>query len=150
MANETVFTMDTSSIKFGPGATREVGADAVRLGCRRIMLVTDPRLAGGQQVATARDALRRANVEVDVFDRVQVEPTDASFKEAITVAGDPGRTTAEKLLLSNAVEKLVSPATVPPVMVHWAVPLLATVTPAALKVAGLKWIETVPSRSPLI
>lgn len=32
---ETAFTMDTSSIKFGEGATREVGFEAARLGARR-------------------------------------------------------------------------------------------------------------------
>ena len=32
MAAEQIFTMDSSSIKFGRGATREVGADMVRLG----------------------------------------------------------------------------------------------------------------------
>src|SRR6185503_17379483 len=42
---ETGFTMDTSAIKFGPGMTREVGYEVARLGCRRVMVVTDPRLA---------------------------------------------------------------------------------------------------------
>ena len=88
MANETVFTMDASSIKFGPGATREIGEDAARLGCRRVLLITDPRLVGGEQVATARDALRRADIQVEVFDRVQVEPTDASFQDAIAAAAE--------------------------------------------------------------
>lgn len=31
MAFETAFTMDTSSIKFGPGVTREVGHDMQQL-----------------------------------------------------------------------------------------------------------------------
>ena len=55
---ETRFTMDTSAIKFGPGATREVGADMARLGGRRVMVVTDPRLATGGTVAT--ESLTRA------------------------------------------------------------------------------------------
>jgi hydroxyacid-oxoacid transhydrogenase len=83
---ERIFTMDTSSIKFGPGATREVGEDAVRLGCRRMMLVTDERLRDGAQVATALESLRRAGVEAEVFAAVRVEPTDASFAAAIEVA----------------------------------------------------------------
>jgi hydroxyacid-oxoacid transhydrogenase len=78
--------MDTSSIKFGPGATREVGDDAVRLGCRRVLLVTDRRLGDGPQVTTAAASLRASNVEFEVFDRVQIEPTDASFREAIEAA----------------------------------------------------------------
>ena len=59
---ETRFTMDTSSIKFGPGATREVGADMARLGARRVMVVTDPRLAASETVAVdARRAARRGD-----------------------------------------------------------------------------------------
>ena len=45
---ETRFTLDTSAIKFGPGATHEVGADVARLGGRRVLVITDPRLAAGR------------------------------------------------------------------------------------------------------
>ena len=50
MANETIFTMDSSSIKFGPGATREVGEDMRALGTRRVVVVTDPRIANLEPV----------------------------------------------------------------------------------------------------
>ncbi len=86
MARETLFTMDTSSIKYGPGATRELGYDMRRLGAGRVMVVTDPHLAGGETVAVALDALRAAGIEAELFDRVRVEPTDVSFKEAIDFA----------------------------------------------------------------
>jgi hydroxyacid-oxoacid transhydrogenase len=86
--HETRFTMDTSAIKFGPGATREVGADMARLGGRRVMLVTDPRLAAGETVATTLDALRQEGIDAVVYDRVRVEPTDASFMEAAAFAVD--------------------------------------------------------------
>ena len=85
---EMRFTMDTSAIKFGPGATREVGADVARLGGRRVMVVTDPRLAAGQTVATVLDALQREGIDVVLYDRVRVEPTDASFMDAAAFAAD--------------------------------------------------------------
>jgi hydroxyacid-oxoacid transhydrogenase len=88
MAAESVFTMDTSSIKFGPGATREVGEDMLALGGRRVMVLTDPRLARLEPVAVALEALRRAGIDAVLFDRVRVEPTDASWKEAIQIASD--------------------------------------------------------------
>ena len=44
MTLETAFTMDTSSIKYGPGVTREVGWDMEEQGARRVMVVTDPYL----------------------------------------------------------------------------------------------------------
>jgi hydroxyacid-oxoacid transhydrogenase len=80
--------MDTSAIKFGPGATREVGADMARLGGRRVMVVTDPRLAAGETAATALDALRREGIDAVLYDRVRVEPTDASFMDAVAFAAD--------------------------------------------------------------
>ena len=51
MANETAFSMETSSIKYGPGVTREVGYEMRRMGVRRVMVVTDPRMAQSE-VAT--------------------------------------------------------------------------------------------------
>jgi len=80
--------MDTSSIKFGPGATREVGADLTRLGGRRVMVITDPRLAAGQTVATVLDALQREGIDAVLYDRVRVEPTDATFMDAAAFAVD--------------------------------------------------------------
>lgn len=83
---ETGFTMDTSSIKFGRGMTSELGYDVSRFGCRRVMLVTDERLATLPPVHTALASLADAGVEAVVFDRVRTEPTDASFQEAIAFA----------------------------------------------------------------
>ena len=59
MPTETIFTMDASSIKFGPGATREVGFDMRAAGARRVMVVTDPRLSELHPVITALDSLPR-------------------------------------------------------------------------------------------
>ncbi len=86
MSYETAFTLDTSSIKFGPGVTRELGHDLKRLGVTRVMVVTDPRLRDLQPVATAVEAIHGEGLEALVFDQVRVEPTDESFREAITFA----------------------------------------------------------------
>jgi hydroxyacid-oxoacid transhydrogenase len=86
MAKETVFTMDASSIKFGVGATREVGFDMKELGARRVMVVTDPNLAASEPVAIALAALKAEGVDTALFDRVRIEPNDVSFKEAIAFA----------------------------------------------------------------
>ena len=85
-ARETAFTMDTSSIKFGPGATRELGEDMAALGAQRVMLLTDARLAQGESVAVALASLNAAGIDAVVFDAVRVEPSDASFKSAIAFA----------------------------------------------------------------
>jgi hydroxyacid-oxoacid transhydrogenase len=90
MPLETAFTMDTSSIKYGPGVTSEVGFDMATLGCRRVMVVTDPRLAASDPVEITLKALRAEGTDAVLFDRVRVEPTDASFKEAIGFATEGG------------------------------------------------------------
>lgn len=90
MALETIITIDTSAIKYGIGATREVGSDLKALGVTRAMLVTDPRLSGSDAVATARKSLEEAGIEVAFFDKVRVEPNDASFKAAIDFAVSEG------------------------------------------------------------
>lgn len=86
MQFETAFTMDTSSIKYGPGVTREIGHDMVALGAKRVMVVTDPRLATLEPVAVVLEALRKAGIDAALFDRTRVEPTDQSFQEAIDFA----------------------------------------------------------------
>ena len=85
---ETAYTIDTSSIKFGPGVTREVGHEMNRLGARRVMVVTDARMAGSEAVAVTLESLRDEGIDAVLFDRVSVEPTDVSFKEAIEFATD--------------------------------------------------------------
>ncbi len=85
---ETAFTMDTSSIKFGPGSTREVGFEIARLGAKRVAVVTDPRMAQLQPVAVVLESLRAEGIDAVLFDEVEVEPTDESFKAAIEFATD--------------------------------------------------------------
>jgi len=87
-ANETAFTIDTSSIKFGPGITGEAGSEMARLGAKRVMVVTDPQMANSEAVRIATDSLTRAKIEFTVFDQVSIEPTDSSLKEAIKFAVD--------------------------------------------------------------
>jgi hydroxyacid-oxoacid transhydrogenase len=90
MRSETAFTMDTSSIKFGPGVTREVGHDMTQWGARRVLVVTDPYLSSSEPVARVLEALRGAAIDAVLFDQVRVEPTDRSFQEAITFAAAGG------------------------------------------------------------
>jgi hydroxyacid-oxoacid transhydrogenase len=88
MELETAFSMDTSSIKYGPGVTREVGWDMEEQGCKRVMVVTDANLADKEPVAVTLEALRKHGIDAVLFDQASVEPTDISFKEAIQFAED--------------------------------------------------------------
>jgi len=88
MTYETTFTMDTSSIKYGEGSTREVGFDMQKLGAKRVMVVTDPTIAELEPVAVVMSALADADIDAVLYSGVRVEPTDESFKHAIAFAQD--------------------------------------------------------------
>lgn len=78
--NETVFTMETTPLKFGPGATSEVGYDLKRLGVRRPLLITDRGLMQTGLPDRVCHVLREADVAADLYDDVHIEPTDASWE----------------------------------------------------------------------
>ncbi len=86
MNHEYAFEMAASNIRFGPGVTREVGMDLADMGARRVMVVTDPNLARLAPVAAVIESLKREKIDIGLFDRAHVEPTDESFKEAIECA----------------------------------------------------------------
>src|SRR5688572_31602187 len=86
MNRETAFEMASSSIRFGAGVTREVGLDLAGLQVRRALVISDPAVARLAPVRVVLESLEAARIEVVVFDRVRVEPTDVSFREAIAFA----------------------------------------------------------------
>ncbi len=88
ITTDTAFAIDNSSIHFGPGVTREVGFEMRRLGAKRVMVVTDPRLKDSRAVGITMESLVAEAVDAVLFDRVEVEPTDVSFKDAIAFAID--------------------------------------------------------------
>ena len=83
---EYAFEMATSSVRFGVGVTREIGMDLADLGVRRAMVVTDANLARLAPVAVVLESLAGEGVGFALFDRVRIEPTDVSMKEAIAFA----------------------------------------------------------------
>lgn len=83
---ESAFTVNPPRIKFGPGSLREVGHDAKAFGMSRVALYTDKTVARLDSVATVKAALTAAGIDVAVFDEVEVEPTDKSFKAGIEFA----------------------------------------------------------------
>src|SRR3984957_3655178 len=86
MSNEVAFEMAASSIRFGPGVTREVGMDLADLGARKVLVITDPVLAGMTPVHTVLESLESAGVNFVLYDGVRVEPTDESFLDSIAFA----------------------------------------------------------------
>ena len=83
---EYAFEMAASGIRFGFGATREVGADLVDLGVRRALIFTDPVVRALAPVATALESLEDNGIAFTLFDRVRVEPSDESIQAAARFA----------------------------------------------------------------
>ncbi len=86
MVNETAFNMASSNIRYGPGATLEIGMDLVDMGIKDVLVVADPNLTKLDFVNTALEVLDKENIRYTLFDKVRVEPTDTSLKEAIDFA----------------------------------------------------------------
>jgi len=86
--NETIFTMETTPLKFGPGATGEAGYDLKRLGVRRPLLITDRGLMRTGLPDRVCRVLREADFAADLYDDVHVEPTDASWEAIASYVKD--------------------------------------------------------------
>ncbi len=86
LPTETVFVMEMSPIKFGLGATDEIGYDALRLGVRKALIFTDRNLAELGLPERVRQLLEQQGVKADVFDGAEVEPTDRSMEDAAEYA----------------------------------------------------------------
>ena len=87
--NETVFTMEMTPIKFGPGSTDEIAYDLKRLGVKTALIVTDRTMMKLGPPERVQKLLEESGIKSEIYDDVHVEPTDHSF-EAIA-AYDKGR-----------------------------------------------------------
>ena len=70
--------MAASSIRFGPGVTKEVGMDFKNMGAKRVLVVTDRTVRGLNAMKQVEEGLTREGIEYTVFDKCQIEPKDSS------------------------------------------------------------------------
>ncbi|MDC0935643.1 iron-containing alcohol dehydrogenase [Pirellulales bacterium] len=82
-STEYAFEMATAPIRFGKGVTREVGLDLANRGVKNVLVITDPVVRDLPPFATVQQSLDDERIEYEVFSDVRVEPSDASFQEAI-------------------------------------------------------------------
>jgi hydroxyacid-oxoacid transhydrogenase len=85
---ESIFTVSSVPIKFGPGALRELGADAQAAGMKWVALFADPHVLASEPGETALASLRGAGLDVAVYDRSRCEPNSDSFEDAASFARD--------------------------------------------------------------
>ena len=75
---EYAFEMAASSIRFGPGCTKEVGMDFKNMGSKRVCVVTDGNVAKLDAMRQVVEGLSREQVEFTVYQDTRVEPKDSS------------------------------------------------------------------------
>jgi hydroxyacid-oxoacid transhydrogenase len=86
MTFETVIRVSSSNIKYGFGATRELGFDMKELRANRVMVVTDRNLAEKEVVKVVIKALEDEGIETVLYRDTRIEPTDISMMEAVDFA----------------------------------------------------------------
>ena len=88
--HDAVFTYGSPSLKFGPGASEEIGFDLAALGAKRVLVITDAGVSATGSPQRVAEAMRAYGVEAQVWDGVHVEPTDQSLQQAIDAAKASG------------------------------------------------------------
>ncbi|CAD0042216.1 unnamed protein product [Aureobasidium pullulans] len=83
---EYAFEMAASSIRFGPGCTKEVGMDFKNMGAKKVMIVTDGTVLHLTAMKQVQEGLDREGIKYEVYSKCRVEPKDHSIKEAIAFA----------------------------------------------------------------
>ena len=71
--------MAASSIRFGPGCTKEVGMDFKNIGAKRVCVVTDGNVSKLDAMSQVAEGLSREGVEFTVYSKTRVEPKDSSW-----------------------------------------------------------------------
>ncbi|KAG6821280.1 hypothetical protein H0H93_002390 [Arthromyces matolae] len=84
---EYAFEVAASNLRFGDGVTAEVGMDLKNMKARKVGVFTDPNLAKLRPMQAALASLEaQSDLPFEVFDRVVAEPTEDSWRDAISWA----------------------------------------------------------------
>jgi hydroxyacid-oxoacid transhydrogenase len=87
---ESVFSIETAPIVFGPGASQETGFHLRRLGVRRAMLVSDPYIVEVGITERVRAAIAELGIDTEVYGKARVEPDEQSLLDVIAAAREGG------------------------------------------------------------
>ncbi|MEU7783874.1 hydroxyacid-oxoacid transhydrogenase [Amycolatopsis sp. NPDC049159] len=88
--HETVFTYGAPALKYGTGASDEIGYDLTQYGAHRVLVLTDPQVAATGWPRRIADGIAGYGIETEIFDGVHVEPTDVSMQKAVDFARGTG------------------------------------------------------------
>jgi len=83
---EYAFEMACSNIRYGKDVTQEVAMDFKNMNSKKVCIMTDATLAQLPVMQVVLDSFHKHQVNYEVYDKVRVEPTDTSFRQAIHFA----------------------------------------------------------------
>ncbi|KAF6762615.1 alcohol dehydrogenase [Ephemerocybe angulata] len=84
---EYAFEVAASNLRFGDGVTREVGMDLKNMKAKKVGVFTDANVAKLRPMQSAIAALEaESDLPFEVYENVSVEPTEASWRDAIAWA----------------------------------------------------------------
>ncbi len=85
---ETIIPLSMGKLKFGIGATEELGYELRLLGAKKVLLVADKHLWQFGLIDRVKQVIEREGIQLRIYDEVHIEPTDVSFRAAIQAVGD--------------------------------------------------------------
>jgi hydroxyacid-oxoacid transhydrogenase len=91
MPVDNVFCLRFVPVKFGLGAVTEIGYDLKEFNAKKVLIITDSFLYKQTKVVDqVIEYIKHANIEVDVWDGVEPEPSEESIIEGIKYASGKG------------------------------------------------------------
>ena len=80
---DKICELASSNLRFGAGATAEVGDDLAFLKAKKVLVVTDTNILKLPPMQVVQESLQRQGIDFEVYSQVRVEPNDKSFQHAI-------------------------------------------------------------------
>jgi hydroxyacid-oxoacid transhydrogenase len=83
---ETIIPLMMARLKFGLGATEELGYELKAMGAEKVLLVADGHLWDYGLVDKVKTVIEDEGIVLTLYDQIHIEPTDISFRHAIEFA----------------------------------------------------------------
>jgi len=86
LGSDPICELASSTLRYGPSSTSEVGHDLAYMNAKRILLFVDPYIASLDPFDTVVSSIEQHAPDghvLDIYDEIRVEPNNDSFKHAI-------------------------------------------------------------------
>lgn len=86
LGSDPICELASSTLRYGPSSTSEVGHNLAYMNAKRILLFVDPHVASLDPFETVVSSIEQhvpAGHVLDIYNKIRVEPNNDSFKHAI-------------------------------------------------------------------